>query len=391
MSRSLNRPLFWFAWLGATLGLSLASFGVTLTWVGDAGTGWFDNVSGNTNWSGNLLPQTGDDLVFLGPSTGAIYGGALSLGGNTIALNSIRVGVAGDTDPSGPNNLGVDERNLGTNGTIQLGAGGLTINMLIGGSAYGQGGTRNVRFDTNFDITANSFIRSNLDPTLRWTNRQVLLGGTIRGGTLGSPVTLELSSPNGADGASKAILVYQEMPQFYGTLALNGTVQFLDDGAIFGAPSTTVKMAQGGVANAYIHKGHSAELVVPNDIVLDASKHTYWNNNNGGAWVFAGRITGGSTARQLRLYGPARTFVFAGPEQSFSNFVALTNDVTAIVASADPGGVAWPNVPYVSFDDGGNSVLLRGSFALAPEVRGPRRYPHRAAANRPGQRPGHSL
>jgi hypothetical protein len=48
-------------------------------------------------------------------------------------------------------------------------------------------------------------------------------------------VSLELSSPNGGDGTTKAIVVYQEMPGFYGTLRLNGTVQFTDDGARNGA------------------------------------------------------------------------------------------------------------------------------------------------------------
>src|SRR5688572_19721987 len=36
----------------------------TLTWVGDVDDNWGTNIAGNTNWSGNQIPQDGDSLIF---------------------------------------------------------------------------------------------------------------------------------------------------------------------------------------------------------------------------------------------------------------------------------------------------------------------------------------
>src|SRR4026207_1262151 len=41
----------------------------TLTWTGDDNANWSTNVAGNTNWNTNLLPASGDDLIF--PASGA--------------------------------------------------------------------------------------------------------------------------------------------------------------------------------------------------------------------------------------------------------------------------------------------------------------------------------
>src|SRR5687768_7247856 len=68
----------------------------TLTWVGDVDANWGTRVNGNSNWSGNALPQNGDILVFnataqrFASNTNDIAG---------LSLNSIRlddVGPGGD-------------------------------------------------------------------------------------------------------------------------------------------------------------------------------------------------------------------------------------------------------------------------------------------------------
>src|SRR5687768_7661172 len=64
----------------------------TLTWVGDVDANWGTRVNGNSNWSGNALPQNGDSLVFnataqqFASNTNDIAG---------LSLNSIRLDDVG--------------------------------------------------------------------------------------------------------------------------------------------------------------------------------------------------------------------------------------------------------------------------------------------------------
>jgi hypothetical protein len=65
-----------------TEGLEIRTLPATLTWTGDVGQNWADNVDGNTNWSNDALPASGDVLVF--PETT----GDKSLFNDTTAGNS---------------------------------------------------------------------------------------------------------------------------------------------------------------------------------------------------------------------------------------------------------------------------------------------------------------
>src|SRR5262245_26725862 len=57
----------------------------TLTWVGDVDANWNTNNAGNTNWSGDVLPHSGDTLVFAGAAAGTLNNN--TTGGNTYALH----------------------------------------------------------------------------------------------------------------------------------------------------------------------------------------------------------------------------------------------------------------------------------------------------------------
>src|SRR5262245_30708853 len=44
----------------------------TLTWVGDVDANWNTNNAGDTNWSGDVLPASGDTLRFTGAAAGTL-------------------------------------------------------------------------------------------------------------------------------------------------------------------------------------------------------------------------------------------------------------------------------------------------------------------------------
>lgn len=336
----------------------------TLIWEGDVGNNWFAGTAGtNTNWfnqSNNqqVLPVSGDDLVF---TASGIYTGSLTLAGERIAPNSITVGVAGNHEGS----LFTPDQVFADQGTIQLGAGGLTV--YLPGAADGD---RNVYFNTDFQLSDGSFVQSRFAADAAG-QRQVHLNGQISGGSASHPITVELSSPDGGAGDSKAIVLANPMPDLYGALKLNGTVYCkATDGAIWGNESTTVHLSSGGETNVYAFKA-GGDLVVPNDIVLQAGRTVLLSSYQADStWTLSGDITGGSIYDPLDLLGDAGAgFVFAGANQTFSHCVWTRSGIAVVLAGAGDGGVVWPNVPEVllKFMDncpGPTSLLLQGDYTL---------------------------
>lgn len=384
--RLLSQSSRWWILLAASLAgvLLLVSPGSagTLTWEGDVSTNWFGGVAGtNTNWRNQagqqVLPVAGDDLVFT--STGT-YTGDLTLGGTTIALNSITVGAPGDTAMGGPSDFGVSVRNLATNGTIQLGAGGMTVYFAYGTQDYALGNTREIRFNTDLQLTASTFVRGIFaSNTYRHANRRIYLGGNISGGSPGSPITFELSSPNGGDGTSKAIQVERAMPNLYAALKLNGTTTFTSTGAIWGDPSNEVHLSIGAlssITNVYAWHSASGNLTTPNNLVF-ASNRTVLLFNAGGTgstWAFTGNVSGGNAAQPLDLLGSNDSlFDFRGTSQTFANRVEIRTGVGAVISGAEASGVAWPNVSSIRLNSGSLSagttrMFVRGDFRLAAPI-----------------------
>jgi hypothetical protein len=351
--------------------------GDTLTWEGDVSVNWFEGVVGsNTNWHNSagqqVLPTTGDDLVF---NKNGAYSGDLTLGGVTITLNSITVGDPTNRTPGGMSDFGVDLRTLATNGKIRLGAGGLHVYFPDGVVNYeATGNTRNYRFNTDFEFTANSAVQGHLSPTLQWKNRQIFLGGELSGGSLANPITLELSTTNGGDGETKAIFVEKAMPNLYGTLRINGANSFSGSTAIWGAPSTTVQLSTGGTTNAYAWK-KAGSITTPNNISLSTSRQVLlFNAGTAPVWTFTGNITDGKSTLPFDLLGTANSvYDFRGAEQSFANYVTIRTGVTAVISAADANGVAWPNVAFIRVNSsqlsaGTSGLLLRGNFRLTKNV-----------------------
>jgi len=367
MAHFIRRHCLLSVWMCAIVALWVPAFAVTLTWEGDVGTGWFDDVSGDTNWSGDALPAAGYDLVFTSAGT---YAGDLTLGGQTIALNSITVGSPGDTAAGGPSDFGVSYRNLGTNGTIQLGAGGLTSHMAYGATSYnGAGATvRNIRFNTDFELSVDTFFKTTL-PAAPYNTRRLYLGGEIRGGTTANPIDLVMSTPNGSSGTNMSIWHYNGMPDFVGTLSLSGTQIFDDSSAIWGDPSNVVKISTSGTTNGYIFK-YYGDVTVPNDVIFDPSILVrLYCLGSSSAWEFAGDITGGSTQLLDLLGSPNSRFIFSGDVQTFTNRPWVRSGTGVIIAGADASGVAWPNAGYIRMNfsrltSGTSALLLRGDYTL---------------------------
>ncbi|NLX96029.1 MAG: PEP-CTERM sorting domain-containing protein [Rhodopirellula sp.] len=337
----------------------------TLTWTGRVDSNWFTNVDGVTNWLNesekHVVPLADDNLVF---TASGIYSGSLTLAGlagGTIAINSITVGVAGNSAQS----LFSPDQVFAGEGTIQLGTGGLTV--YLPGAADGD---RNVYFNTDFQLSDGSFVQSRFAADAAG-QRQVHLNGQISGGSASHPITVELSSPDGGAGDSKAIVLANPMPDLYGALKLNGTVYCkATDGAIWGNESTTVHLSSGGETNVYAFKA-GGDLVVPNDIVLQAGRTVLLSSYQADStWTLSGDITGGSIYDPLDLLGDAGAgFVFAGANQTFSHCVWTRSGIAVVLAGAGDGGVVWPNVPEVllKFMDncpGRTSLLLQGDYTL---------------------------
>ncbi len=381
MTHFKRHHLPWLVRLILIASLCSPAFAFELRWVGDAGTGWFDDVGGNTNWydstnlTDNATLTAGDDLVFL---ASAIYPavGDLTLGGATIALNSITVGAPGDTAAGGPSDFGLSYRNLGKEGTIQLGAGGLTAHMAYGATGYGGPGAtvRNIRFNTDFELSVDTFFKTTL-PTAPYNTLRPYLGGEISGGTEATPIDLVMSTPNGGSGRNMAIYYEQPMPNFVGTLSLTGTNVFEKSGDIWGHSSTVVKLSTpGGTAadpigtpvNVYLFKNYSGDVVVDNPVVFDPDRRVRLYCY-GSTWEFTGDIAGTHTG-SLDLWGSANsTFIFSGNEQTFANSPQVWSGLGVVIAGGS--GVVWPNAGPIILNNrdnvtGTSTLLLRGNSTL---------------------------
>lgn len=347
-----------------------AAAAATLTWEGSLDSNWFSSNGSVTNWRDEnqqyALPSANDDLVFTSSGT---YSGPLTLGGASIALNSIRVGVAGNSASS----IFSLDQVFSSNGTIQLGVGGLTAYMPDATAT----GARNVHFNADFQLATDSFVRSYLLGSTP-AQRQVHLNGQVSGGNSGSPITFELSSPDGGAGNTKAIIVANPMPGLYGTLKLNGATYFsATSGAIWGDPTTAVHLSSGGDKNVYAFKG-GGDVVVPNNLVLQPGRPVLLSSfQTNSTWTFTGNITGGSIFDPLDLLGDTGAgFVFRGTDQSFSNWVRVRSGTTVTLAGAGSNGVVWPNVQEIrlKFMDncpGTTALRVQGNYTLNAPINVP--------------------
>ena len=110
----------------------------TLTWVGDVDLNWATNNAGNTNWSGNAVPASGDTLIFDGTglgkqlnnntTAGNSYTLQFTAGGYTINGSAMALNNAGDdfTSLIGSNTVAVD-LTFAASTTINVSAGSLTL------------------------------------------------------------------------------------------------------------------------------------------------------------------------------------------------------------------------------------------------------------------------
>ncbi|MGV2342097.1 MAG UNVERIFIED_CONTAM: autotransporter-associated beta strand repeat-containing protein [Planctomycetaceae bacterium] len=134
----------------------------SFSWVGDVNNSWSANVGGNTNWSGDAIPASGDSLVFNGSSAGTLennfpadssFSMTFNTGGYTITGQTIQLGnegtdiiqIAGENLIQTPLNLNASAIEVqsgvldlqssvtGTEGLTKLGSGTL---ILTGPASY---------------------------------------------------------------------------------------------------------------------------------------------------------------------------------------------------------------------------------------------------------------
>ena len=132
--------------------LEQRSLMATLTWVGDQDLNWATNNTGNTNWSGDALPASGDTLIFAGAAVGTlnnntaannVYGLQFTAGGYTVTGAAINLNPAATPGSPGfaiQNTAGNNTVNTplvlaGADNTLDVTAGVLTTNGLISGGA----------------------------------------------------------------------------------------------------------------------------------------------------------------------------------------------------------------------------------------------------------------
>ena len=130
--------------------LETRSLLATLTWVGDIDGNWASGSVGNSNWSGDALPASGDTLIFDG--TGANFtqtntttagnsyslqftAGGYTVGGNAISLSNVGSDVI---STAGTNNINLPFT-MATDTIIDVGSG---ATVLTGGIMSGAGGLR---------------------------------------------------------------------------------------------------------------------------------------------------------------------------------------------------------------------------------------------------------
>jgi fibronectin-binding autotransporter adhesin len=123
----------------------------TLTWVGDQDLNWATDNAGNTNWSGDALPSSGDELRFTGAAIGTLNNNTAAANSYTLSFtaagyavngNSITLNNPGDdiTDDSG--NTVNTPLILAADAVVSVGGGTTTLGGNISGAgAFTKEGT----------------------------------------------------------------------------------------------------------------------------------------------------------------------------------------------------------------------------------------------------------
>jgi autotransporter-associated beta strand protein len=232
----------------------------TLTWVGDQDANWNTNNAGNTNWSGDALPASGDTLVFAGAAVGTLTNNTTAgnvyalqftadgytITGNAITLNEATTGTAFAIQlTTGQAIVGVDLTLANTTNTIDVQLpGGPTPLLSLGGVVSGGGGNELVKTsDGQLDLTngGNTYAGQT---TINAGNLVITADGalgTAAGGTRvngGAGGTLLLNNVAYAT-AEPLVLNGGNLWPASGTNSFAGPVTLLGDSFIFGDSDLT--------------------------------------------------------------------------------------------------------------------------------------------------------
>ncbi|MDY0164933.1 MAG: PEP-CTERM sorting domain-containing protein [Thermoguttaceae bacterium] len=337
-------------------------FAATITWTG-AGDG--ANWTVNGNWDDDV-PTSGDDVVFT--SAGA-YTGDLNLGGATFELNSITIGQLGDSAKDGLSDFGVLNRVLASNGSIKLGAGGLTATMV---GNVDEVVHRSVSLDVNIELTGDMTIQRYTTYNASNQNRHLTFNGVISGGSVGDPLNLNVHNHAGT-ASDHAAIHFNNANTFVANVDLKGAT-VVNHAQGLGHAASTYTLHPG----VYLQMRSSGALETDYDFILaPSSGSTLLARFAAGAWTINGNITGGHSSGTLDILAGSSTreIIFAGGEQSFLNRVNLRGGAKVIIAAADSSGIAWPNAGRIwlnSSNHAGSTVttdfLLRGDFTLNQSI-----------------------
>ena len=354
-------------------GLAAAPASSVIYWQGDVGTGWNDGTVGvDTNWTDNTAAPgdqrqvlSGSDVVFTSAGT---YTDTLDLGGVTYDLNSITIGQETDLSDGGLSDFGATNRILASNGSIRLGAGGITATM-VGTTAADE--ARTVTIAANIELTADTTIRRNTEFGSGNRNRSLQFTGVISGGSVAAPLNLVIDNA-GTSTDNRSIRFYGANT-FVADVQLNGVLS-VNNAAGLGDPSNTYTLDK----NVYLQMNCSGNPTTENDFILspDSSERIWLARFASGTWTINGNITDGHADKTLEILTNAdnRQIVFAGDEQTFSNKVALWGGAKAIIAAADSSGTAWSNAGSIELNrynlaaSPTTDLLLRGDFTLNQDI-----------------------
>ncbi len=268
--------------LGAAilLSLSLGSEAATLTWQGDLDGFWSTgSVGTNTNWTGQLIPQNEDSLIFNLTEPGVL---------NLTSINNLNGLVLGGTNAI----LFTNDSNTDTGFTLSGNA------LTLGGNINSSGTLGTHLHALNLDLILNG-----TRTVTAVLNTTIAVNGNIS----------ELGGVHGLTKTGQGTLVLTGTNSFTGNLLINqGTVSVssVADSGIASAlgAGSLIQLGSGAMTGGnltYTGTGHSTNRTV--HLAATTTGGGSLLSNGTGAWILTGEFTNAGTGQKILTLGGTST------------------------------------------------------------------------------------